>query len=220
MIELKGVSRTYTLGGETIHALDGVSLRIRDGEFVAIMGPSGSGKTTFLNLIAGLDKPDAGSIAVNEHVLAKMRQRELARFRNKEIGFVFQSFHLQPFLNAEENVALPLYFSRVHGKERHSRARRALKTVGLENRMGHRPSELSAGQRQRVSIARALVNEPKVILADEPTGNLDSKNGKTLMELVRNLVKMQGVTVVMVTHDAEMAKFADRIITIRDGRIR
>lgn len=220
MIELQNVSRTYDLGGEKIHALDKVTLTVKEQDFLAIMGPSGSGKSTFLNLIGGLDHPDTGQVVVSGMNLAQMKDKKVSRFRNKEIGFVFQSFHLQPMFSAEENVMLPLLFDKVKPSERKKRARKILDLVGLGNRTKHRPSELSAGQRQRVSIARAIINQPKILLADEPTGNLDSKNGKIIMELLRNLIKKQKMTIVMVTHDSDMAKLADKVITIHDGRVR
>lgn len=220
MIELNNVSRVYTLGGETIKALDKIDLSIKEGEFIAIMGPSGSGKSTFLNLIGGLDYPDSGQITVDNKDLSKMKDKELSRFRNQEIGFIFQAFHLQPLLTAVENVSMPLKFGRVKLKERRKRAQEILKMMGLEKRMKHKPSELSAGQRQRVSIARAMVTNPKILLADEPTGNLDSKNGKVIIELLKDLVNKKRLTVVMVTHDPEMAKLADRVINIHDGKIK
>jgi putative ABC transport system ATP-binding protein len=220
MIELHNVSRTYDLGGEKIHALDKVTLTVKEQEFVAIMGPSGSGKSTFLNLIGGLDHPDTGQVVVQGINLAQMKDKQVSRFRNKEIGFVFQSFHLQPMFSAEENVMLPLLFDKIKPSERKKRARKILETVGLGNRIKHRPSELSAGQRQRVSIARAIINQPTILLADEPTGNLDSKNGKLIMDLLHGLVKRQKMTIVMVTHDSDMAKMADKVITIRDGRVK
>lgn len=219
MIQLQKVSRTYVLGGEAIHALDGVDLEIRDGSFTAIMGPSGSGKTTFLNLIGGLDQPDKGKVLVDGQDLARMKDGALSIYRNREVGFVFQAFHLQPFLTAEENVTLPLIFAKVSAGKRRQQARDMLALVGLADRARHRPDELSAGQRQRVSIARAMVNNPRIILADEPTGNLDSKNGRMIVELLRQLAKKRGATIVMVTHDPGMAKLADRVITIHDGRI-
>ncbi|MFH0853215.1 MAG: ABC transporter ATP-binding protein [bacterium] len=220
MIELRRVSRKYVLGGETIKALDGIDLVIPDKTFMAIMGPSGSGKTTFLNLIGGLDRPDTGKVIVDGQDLSRLKDQQLSKFRNKDIGFVFQAFHLQPFYSAEENVMLPLLFSKVKPKERKKRARDVLKLVDLEQRMKHRPSELSAGQRQRVSIARAIVTEPNIILADEPTGNLDSKSGQTIMRLLRDLLKTRGITIVMVTHNAEMAKMADQVVNILDGKIK
>ncbi|MFH1598526.1 MAG: ABC transporter ATP-binding protein [Patescibacteria group bacterium] len=220
MIELKNTSRRYEVGGDPINALFHVDLKIQDGEFVAIMGPSGSGKTTFLNLIGGLDSPDSGTVLIDNEDLGRLKDKVLSKYRNQKIGFVFQSFNLQPFYTAVENVMLPLYFAGVGDKEKKKRAAEALKVVGLGNRLKHRPNQLSAGQRQRVSIARALINNPKIILADEPTGNLDTKTGKEIMALLQDLNKKQKVTIVMVTHDPEMAKYAERIIKMHDGRIR
>ena len=189
MIEFKNVSRKYTLGGETIHALDNVSLNIKEGEFVAIMGPSGSGKSTFLNLIGGLDRPDKGDVFVEEQDLNKLRDKKLANYRNKVVGFVFQSFNLQSIYTAQENVMLPLYFWKKKNGVRKDMASNVLKLVGLEKRMKNKPSQLSGGEQQRVAVARALVNDPDILLADEPTGNLDSKNGKLIMQLSKNLNK-------------------------------
>jgi len=220
MIELKKASRIYTLGGETIKALDNVDLSINRGEFLSIMGPSGSGKSTFLNLIGGLDKPDSGQVIVNGVDITTLKDKKLSQFRNKQIGFVFQAFHLQPMYTALENIMLPLEFAKVKPKERVKRAMAILKMVGLEKRAKHKPSELSAGQRQRVSIARALINEPNILLADEPTGNLDSKNGTMIIELLKNIIKQREITIVMVTHDPVMAKMSDKIINIHDGRIK
>ncbi|MFH0952506.1 MAG: ABC transporter ATP-binding protein [Patescibacteria group bacterium] len=219
MIELKNTLRHYKMGGELIKALDGVNLTVKEGEFVAIMGPSGAGKTTFLNLIGGLDKPSRGQVLVDNEDIAKEKDKKLSKYRNKKIGFVFQSFNLQPFLTAAENVMLPLYFAKVSGGERKKKAAELLKTVGLSERAKHRPAELSAGQRQRVALARALINDPEIILADEPTGNLDSKTGREIMTLLRQLNKQRNVTVVMVTHDPEMARYASRIIRIKDGKV-
>jgi len=218
MIEVKNVSRRFKVGDEYVTALDKVSLTIHDGEFVAFMGPSGSGKTTLLNLIGGLDQPDNGEISVDDKRIDRLNDKAMSRYRNKELGFVFQSFNLQTTYTAVENVALPLFFARLGSRERKKRARKQLDRVGLANRAEHRPHQLSAGQRQRVAIARALVNEPRIILADEPTGNLDTKNGKDIVNLLRTLSTRDGVTVIMVTHDEMMAKAADRIVRIRDGK--
>ncbi len=219
MIELKQVSRKYTLGGETIHALHNVNLSIKKGEFVALMGPSGSGKSTFLNLIGGLDHPDKGSVTVNEVDLKKLRDKKRAAYRNKTVGFIFQSFNLQHIYTALENVMLPLYFSRKRVRKRKEKAENMLKTVGLTKRMKNKPSQLSGGEQQRVAIARALINEPEILLADEPTGNLDTKNGKAIMQLLKDLNKKQELTIVMVTHDPEMAKYADRTVKLKDGKV-
>lgn len=217
MIEFQKVDRHYKLGGETIRALDNVSLKIKKGDFASIMGPSGSGKSTFLNLVGGLDRPNKGIVLVDGVNLQKLSDKKLAKYRNKTVGFVFQNFNLQPIYSALENVMLPLYFARLKGKEKKKRAEAALKSVGLEKRMKNRPSQLSGGEQQRVAIARALVNEPTILLADEPTGNLDSKIGKGIMDLLQKLNKEKKITVVMVTHDPEMAKFSDYSIRIKDG---
>lgn len=220
MIEFQRVSRQYKLGNELIRALDDVSLQIEEGSFVAIMGPSGSGKSTFLNLIGGLDRPDKGSVAVNGVELAKLSDKKLAAYRNKTIGFIFQNFNLQPIYSAIENVMLPLYFGKLSSRERKSKSQDVLKLVGLGNRMKNRPNQLSGGEQQRVAIARALINEPAILLADEPTGNLDSKNGQAVMALLKALNKEKKITIVMVTHDEEMAKYADEILRIRDGKVK
>lgn len=220
MIEFNSVSRQYKLGNENIKALDEVSLRIEDGAFVAIMGPSGSGKSTFLNLIGGLDRPNKGSVMVNGVDLHKLSDRKLAVYRNKTIGFVFQSFNLQSIYTALENVMLPLYFSKSNNRERKERSQKVLKLVGLDGKMKNRPNQLSGGEQQRVAIARALVNEPSILLADEPTGNLDSKNGKIIVQLLKELNKSGNITVVMVTHDEEIAKSADYVLKIRDGKMK
>lgn len=220
MIEFNNVSRQYKLGNETIKALDEVSLRIEDGAFVVIMGPSGSGKSTFLNLIGGLDRPNKGSVAVNGVDLHKLSDKKLAAYRNKTIGFVFQSFNLQLIYTALENVMLPLYFSKSNSREKKERSQKVLKLVGLDGKMKNKPNQLSGGEQQRVAIARALVNEPSILLADEPTGNLDSKNGKIIIQLLKELNKSGNITVVIVTHDEEIAKSADYILKIRDGKVK
>lgn len=219
MIETKNLSRRFKVGDEYINALDRVSFSISDGEFVAIMGPSGSGKTTFLNLVGGLDRPDGGELVVDGQRIDHLNDAALSHYRNKTVGFVFQSFNLQASYSALENVMLPLYFSGVADKEKKKRAASQLQRVGLGNRLKHRPFQLSSGQRQRVAIARALVNEPKIILADEPTGNLDSRNGKDIMALLKQLNRRDKTTIVLVTHDDLMSKHADRILTVRDGKL-
>ncbi len=219
MIELKDVTRTYKMGTEEIHALDHVNLTIGDGEFVAVVGPSGSGKSTLLHVIGGLDTPTEGQVIVDGQDLSRANDRELARFRNRRIGFVFQTFNLQPTYTALENVALPLIFARVPPKERRRRAQTALEAVGLADRLRHKPAQLSGGERQRVAIARALVTEPAYLLADEPTGNLDSATSREIVGLLDRLHRERGLTVVLVTHDAEMAALAERQIALRDGRI-
>jgi len=219
MIELQKVTRTYRMGSEEIHALNHVTLTIADGEFVAVVGPSGSGKSTLLHVIGGLDTPTAGRVIVDGQNLSQARDRELAAFRNRRVGFVFQTFHLQPTYTALENVALPLIFARVPPKERQARARQALEAVGLADRLRHKPAQLSGGERQRVAIARALVTEPAYILADEPTGNLDTAASREIVGLLGQLHRQRNLTVVLVTHDPEMAAFAGRTIALRDGQI-
>jgi putative ABC transport system ATP-binding protein len=218
LIETKDLWKTYRMGSEEIHALRGVSLQIARGEYVAIMGPSGSGKSTLMNLIGCLDTPTQGGYLLNNKQVSQMNDNELARIRNEEIGFVFQTFNLLPRASALQNVELPLVYAGVPGKERATRARQALEKVELGDRMGHRPNELSGGQRQRVAIARALVNNPSILLADEPTGNLDSKTGAEIMALFARLHE-SGNTIVLVTHEADVAAFARRSIHLRDGQI-
>lgn len=219
MIELKNVSKTYELGGEKIVALDHVNLKVDKGDFIAIMGPSGSGKSTLANIIGGLDEPDEGEVLVDEQSLAKASDKALSNYRNKRIGFIFQSFNLQPVYTALENVMIPLVFGRVSVGERKTRAIECLKLVGLEDRMNHRPNQLSGGQRQRVCIARALANNPEVIIADEPTGNLDSKKGQEIVQILKALNSKMGVTIIVITHDHEVAKEANKVLNIKDGRI-
>jgi putative ABC transport system ATP-binding protein len=216
LIELKSISKDYTLGGETLHALTGIDLTIEPGEFIAIIGPSGSGKSTLANIIGGLDKPDGGTVTVDGNDLAKANDKDLSKYRNKHIGFVFQAFNLQSTYTVLENVMLPLILSGVGGKERRERATQCLVDVGLGDRLKHHPSQLSGGQRQRVSIARALANNPSIVIADEPTGNLDSQKGHEIMDLLQDLNK-KGLTLIVITHDMEIAKRAGRIISIHDG---
>jgi putative ABC transport system ATP-binding protein len=218
LIETRDLWKTYVMGSEEIHALRGVSLQIQRGEYVAIMGPSGSGKSTLMNLIGCLDTPTKGGYLLNNKQVSQMNDNELARIRNEEIGFVFQTFNLLPRASALQNVELPLVYAGVPGKERSTRAKQALEKVELGDRMGHRPNELSGGQRQRVAIARALVNNPSILLADEPTGNLDSKTGAEIMALFARLHE-SGNTIVLVTHEADIAAFARRSIHLRDGQI-
>jgi putative ABC transport system ATP-binding protein len=206
------------MGSEEIHALRGVSIQIQRGEYVAIMGPSGSGKSTLMNLIGCLDTPSKGSYLLNEKQVSQMNDDELARIRNEEIGFVFQTFNLLPRATALRNVELPLIYAGVSAKDREARARASLEKVELGQRMNHRPNELSGGQRQRVAIARALVNNPSILLADEPTGNLDSKTGLEIMGLFERLHKA-GNTIILVTHEPDVAAFAYRVIHLRDGQI-
>ena len=210
--------KTYIMGDQEIHAVSGVDLEIKRGEYVAIMGPSGSGKSTLMNLIGCLDTPTKGDYYINGHLVSDLSDDELARIRNKEIGFVFQTFNLLPRATALHNVELPLIYAGVPAEERIERAKHALRLTDLEQRMYHKPSELSGGQRQRVAIARALVNNPSILLADEPTGNLDSATSAEIMALFDRLHK-QGNTIVLVTHERDIAEYAHRIVTIRDGKI-
>jgi len=219
VIAIEGVTKLYQMGEETIHALRGVSLEIRRNEYLAIMGPSGSGKSTLMNMLGCLDTPTAGRYEFNGQDVAGMVDDELAEIRNKEIGFVFQTFNLLPRSNALRNVELPLIYGGVPAHERHERARQALIDVGLGNRIHHKPNELSGGQRQRVAVARALVNRPSIILADEPTGNLDSKTGGEILDLLQGSCRDYGQTIVMVTHEPRAASIADRILFLSDGRI-
>jgi len=206
------------MGAETIHALKSISISIEKGEYVAFMGPSGSGKSTLMNIIGCLDTPSSGTYVLNNHDVSDLDENELAEIRNKEIGFVFQTFNLLPRSTALENVALPLVYAGLGKSDREERAHEVLKGVGLEERALHRPNELSGGQRQRVAIARALVNNPSIILADEPTGNLDTKTSYDIMELFEQL-HSQGNTIIMVTHEEDIAQYAHRIIRLRDGLI-
>ena len=218
VLRVVGLERRYDMGGEVVHALRGVSLTIRRNEYVAIMGPSGSGKSTMMNILGCLDTPDAGEYWLNGEEVSKLGDDALARVRNREIGFVFQTFNLLPRASALHNVELPLIYAGLSAGERRERAEQALVRVGLEQRMHHRPNELSGGQRQRVAIARALVNRPSILLADEPTGNLDSTTSEEIMAVFEELHD-QGQTVVMVTHEPDIAAFAERVITLRDGKV-
>ncbi len=218
LIETDNLWKTYVMGTEEIHALRGVSIGIERGEYVAIMGPSGSGKSTLMNLIGCLDTPSKGTYRLNDKQVGEMNDDELARIRNEEIGFVFQTFNLLPRATALHNVELPLIYAGVHAKTRVERAKTALDKVELGDRMTHRPNQLSGGQRQRVAIARALVNNPSILLADEPTGNLDSKTGVEIMSLFARLHEA-GNTIVLVTHEPEVAAHAHRAIHIRDGQV-
>lgn len=218
IIKASGLGKTYQMGEETIKALDSVDLEVRRGEYVAFMGPSGSGKSTLMNLVGALDTPSRGEYILNGQDVSRMSESDLASVRNKEIGFVFQTFNLLPRYSAIENVALPLVYAGLSRAERLRRARSSLESVGLGNRATHRPNELSGGQRQRVAIARALVNNPSIILADEPTGNLDSKTSHDIMALFRELNE-RGNTIIMVTHEEDIAAYARRIIRLRDGRV-
>jgi putative ABC transport system ATP-binding protein len=210
--------KTYIMGDQEINAVSGVDLEIRRGEYLAIMGPSGSGKSTLMNLIGCLDSPTKGEYYINGNLVSEMDDDELARIRNKEIGFVFQTFNLLPRATALHNVELPLIYAGIPAQERMERAKQALRIVDLEARMYHKPNELSGGQRQRVAVARALVNNPSILLADEPTGNLDSATSADIMALFERLYQ-QGNTIVLVTHERDIAEYAHRIVTIRDGKI-
>ena len=219
VIRTVGLTRDYPMGGETVRALRGVDLEIPPNEFIAIMGPSGSGKSTLMNLIGCLDTPTAGQYWLAGLEVSRMTDDELARVRNRQIGFVFQTFNLLPRASSLHNVELPLVYAGLPSKERHRRAEAALASVGLADRMDHRPSELSGGQRQRVAIARALVTEPSIILADEPTGNLDSTTSEEIMKIFEELHRTRGQTIVMVTHEADIARHAARVVTLHDGLI-
>ena len=218
LIRTEDLWKTYWMGSEEVHALQGVNLEIRSREYVAIMGPSGSGKSTLMNLLGCLDTPTSGRYWLNRHLVSELDDDQLAHIRNREIGFVFQTFNLLPRVTALGNVELPLVYRGVHAAERREIARKALEMVDLADRMLHRPNELSGGQRQRVAIARALVNNPSIILADEPTGNLDSATGTEILKLFQRLNE-QGNTLVVVTHEADVAAHARRILHIRDGKV-
>ncbi len=219
MIKLEKVSKTYQMGEETIHALSAIDLTVAEGEFVALVGPSGSGKSTLLHIIGGLDSPTLGKVIIDGQDLSQASDKELALYRNQSVGFVFQTFNLHPTYNALENVALPLIFSKMPRSQRLELAREVLETVGLGKRASHRPNQLSGGERQRVSIARALVVQPKLILADEPTGNLDSRTGDQIMNFLVELRREKGLTLLLVTHDLDVASHAPRTLLLRDGLI-
>ena len=218
LIQATGLAKTYKMGQELIRALVSVDINVKKGEYVAFMGPSGSGKSTLMNIVGALDTPSSGTYILNGNDVSKMSESDLATVRNKEIGFVFQTFNLLPRYSALENVALPLVYAGYSKKDRLARAQKVLEDVGLGNRSDHKPNELSGGQRQRVAIARALVNNPSIILADEPTGNLDSKTSFDIMALFKDLNE-KGNTIIMVTHEEDIAAFARRIVRLRDGVI-
>ncbi len=218
LIILDDVHKNYDMGQAQVNALDGVSIEIQKGDYVAVMGPSGSGKSTLMNLIGCLDSPTTGSYRLKGQEIGALVDDDLARIRNREIGFIFQTFNLLPRTDALQNVELPLIYSGVSRRERHERAKHALEAVGLADRMHHRPNEMSGGQRQRVAIARALVNNPAILLADEPTGNLDSRTGDEIMALVDKL-HADGNTLILVTHEDDLARRAGRVIRLRDGKI-
>lgn len=218
LIVIKNLVKTYKMGDEVVNALKGVSINIEKNEYVALMGPSGSGKSTLMNLVGCLDSPTSGEYMLNDNIVSEMSDADLAEVRNKLIGFVFQTFNLLPRMTALENVALPLVYSGIGKEERLEKAARVLEVVGLSDRMYHKPNELSGGQRQRVAIARALVNDPAIILADEPTGNLDTKTSVEIMAIFDKIHK-NGNTVILVTHEPDIAEYAHRIVKLRDGLI-
>lgn len=216
-ISVRDLVKEYKVGKQKVRALNGASLDINTGELVAIVGASGSGKSTLLQMLGGLDKPTSGTVSIDGMLVNKMSDRTLSRFRNQTIGFVFQSFYLQPFLNLRRNIEIAAMPNRMKNKQRKERTERLAAAVGLSERLTHKPKELSGGQIQRAAIARALVNQPKIILADEPTGNLDSENSREIIALFRKLQQKMGTTVVIATHDQEIASQADRVITVKDG---
>jgi putative ABC transport system ATP-binding protein len=218
IIETSHLARSYQMGEEVIHALKDISITIFKGEYVAFMGPSGSGKSTLMNIVGCLDTPSLGNYVLNNYDVSNLNDNQLAEIRNKEIGFVFQTFNLLPRSSALDNVALPLIYAGMSKSDRTEKAMEALRSVGLENRAKHKPNELSGGQRQRVAIARALVNDPSIILADEPTGNLDTKTSHEIMELFHQL-HQKGNTIIMVTHEEDIARYAHRIVRLRDGLV-
>lgn len=219
VVELQGVSKEYKLGKTKVHALDDVSLTIHEGEMVALLGKSGSGKSTLLHMIGGLDKPTSGDVIVDGANLRKMRDSKLSYYRGQKIGFVFQSFYLQPFLNVRDNIEVPAIFARTHAKERHERSLEVAEAVGLSERVKSYGKELSGGQIQRVAVARALMNKPRIVLADEPTGNLDQQTAETIFQLFEKARDQFGATVIIVTHDEDLARRADRIIRVADGKV-
>jgi putative ABC transport system ATP-binding protein len=219
IIETDDLRKQYEVGGVPIKALDGVSLKLKRGDYISIMGPSGSGKTTLFNMIGGLDRPTQGRVFIDEVEISRLDAYELAWLRCHKVGYIFQTFNLLPVLTALENVSLPMIFAGTPRKERDKKATEILTMVGLEKRLQHRPSELSAGQQQRVALARALANDPSIILADEPTGNLDSQTGHEIIQLLRNINKERGVTIIAATHDLKIIDVSDSVIYMRDGKV-
>lgn len=219
IVKIKDVWKTYKMGEVNVHALRGVNLTIKKGEFLSVTGPSGSGKSTFMNMIGCLDTPSKGSVYLSNKNISEMSESDLASIRGKKIGFIFQQFNLIPSLTAQENVMLPMLFQKEDEQERKKRSKKYLKMVGLGDRLHHKPNQLSGGQQQRVAIARSLSNEPEMILADEPTGNLDTKSGKVIMEFLKKINKENNTTIVMVTHDEKVAKQARKRIYLKDGFI-
>jgi putative ABC transport system ATP-binding protein len=219
VVEAKDITKVYQMGEIEVHALRGLSVNIKPGEILSIMGPSGSGKSTLMNILGCLDRPTSGEYKLNGESVADLNDDQLAEIRNRGVGFVFQSFNLLPRATALANVELPMRYAVLNGRNRKQVATEALEAVGLGDRIHHRPNELSGGQMQRVAIARALVNDPAIVMADEPTGNLDSKSGDEIMTLLKNLNKDRGTTLIIVTHDPEIAELTDRVISIRDGKI-
>lgn len=219
MLKISNVTKKFKLGDEEILALNKINLEITEGAFLAIMGPSGSGKSTLANIIGGLESVDNGTVEINGIDISKLRDKKISEYRSKTVGFIFQSFNLLPNLSAVENVSIPLTLQDVGKKERNARAKESLKLVGLTNRENHLPSQLSGGQRQRVAIARALASSPKLLIADEPTGNLDSSKGKEIMELLKKLNTDKNLTIILITHDKNIAKYASKTITVKDGKV-
>ena len=218
-IHIQNLRRDFTMGDQVVHALDGVDLEVHEGDFLAVMGPSGSGKSTLLYLLGGLDRPTAGEIWVSERDIAQLDENALATYRGQEVGFIFQAFHLIPTMTALQNVEFPMIFNRTSPAERRARAVSLLERVGLADRMAHRPTELSGGQQQRVAIARALANDPRIILADEPTGNLDTHTGQEVLALLTRLNREEGRTIVIVSHDTSVTRFTTRDIHLLDGKV-
>jgi putative ABC transport system ATP-binding protein len=219
ILSTSNVSKVYEKKGHTVNALSEIDIKIQKGEYISLQGPSGSGKTTLLNILGCLDKPTSGDVTIDGKDVTKMKENELYKIRSQKIGFIFQTFNLFPILNAEENVLLPMELTKLPMNERREKAKKLLELVGLKERMRHRPSELSAGEKQRVAIARALANDPSIILADEPTGNLDSKTGRRIMDLLKELNEKTGTTIIVVTHDDKMAKLTKKILILKDGKI-